>query len=138
MQRVLPLLLAAAVLQGCASHSGRQCEDNFSTQGSFLTGKQFTTYAVLPATPPALAMGNAYKMLAREGFHVESANEKAHVITAYQNVNFSTKTAPINVIIDPAGQGSKVTLTFVAAAGLYTPESSAQSEFCRYIDQVGH
>ena len=137
MLRVLYVVLAASVLQGCASHTGRPCEDNFTTTGSFLSGKQFTTYAVLPGTPPDLAMGNAYKMLAREGFHVESANEKARVITAYQNVNFSTKTAPINVMIEPAGGGSQVTLTFVAAAGLYTPESGAKSQFCKYMDEVG-
>lgn len=139
MLRVFSVLLAAAALQGCAtnaSQSDRQCEANFSTSGSIVSGKQFTTFATLK-TNPDLALGNATKMLAREGFHIESTNEKTRVITAYQHVNFSAKTAPLNVIIDPVAGGSKVTFTFVTGAGIYTPESGAASEFCKYMDQIG-
>jgi hypothetical protein len=136
MIRVLAVLLGAVTLQGCATHTGKQCEDNFTTSGSFLTGKSFTTTSELPTTPPATAFTNAYKTLLRESFHVESADPKRGVISAYQNVNLSNKTAPLNVIIEPAGTGSRVTFVFAAAAGLYTPESGARDEFCKMTGEI--
>ncbi|WP_459733584.1 hypothetical protein [Pseudomonas sp. MHK4] len=136
MFRVLAILLGAIALQGCATHTGKQCEDNFTTSGSFLTGKSFTTTSELPTTTPSVAFTNAYKMLLRESFHVESADPKRGVISAYQNVNLSSKTAPLNVIVEPVGEGSKITFVFAAAAGLYTPESGARDKFCEMIGQV--
>lgn len=132
MIRVAAILLGAMALQGCATtHSGKQCEDNFTTSGSILTGKSFTTNSELPDTPPAVAFDNAYKMLVREGFTVDNANAKRGLISAHQPVNLSAKTAPLNVIVEPAGAGSKVTFVFYTAIGLYTPESGARDEFCR-------
>ena len=123
--------------RGGKSEYGRQMLEKQKARYSYgVSGKQFTTFATLK-TNPDLALGNATKMLAREGFHIESTNEKTRVITAYQHVNFSAKTAPLNVIIDPVAGGSKVTLTFVTGAGIYTPESGAESEFCKYMDQIG-
>jgi hypothetical protein len=136
MIRILAILLGAVALQGCVTHTGKQCEDNFTTHGSFLTGKSFTTTSELPNIPPATAFTSAYKMLLRESFYVESADPKRGVISAYQNVNLSNKTAPLNVIIEPAGAGSKITFVFAAAAGLFTPESGARDEFCEMIGQV--
>lgn len=136
MIRVLAVLLGSAALQGCATHTGKQCEDNFTTSGSFLTGKSFTTSSELPSTPPATAFSNAYKMLLRESFHVESADPKRGLISAYQNVNLSSKTAPLNVIIEPAGAGSRITFVFAAAVGLYTPESGARDKFCEMTGEI--
>lgn len=137
MRRMLALLLVASALQGCATHTGRQCEDNFQTEGSFLTGKAFSTNAVLPATPYSEAFKNASRMLASEGFFVQSADSKTGVLSAYQNVNLSQRTAPLNLIVMKEGQGSKVTMKFIVAAGMYTPEGGARSEFCKYMDQIG-
>lgn len=138
MRRLLAVLLAATTLQGCASHSGRQCEDNFQTQGSIFAGKEFSTYAVLPATPYPDAFKNASRMLASEGFFVQSADAKTGVLSAYQNVTLSQRTAPLNLLISKDGAGSKVTMKFIAAAGMYTPESGAREQFCKYMDEVGH
>lgn len=131
------LLLASALLQGCATHTGRQCEDNFTTEGSFLTGKAFTTYVNMPATPYAVAFKNASQTLAKEGFFVQSADVKTGVLSAYQNVALSQRTAPLNLLVTKQGAGSKVEVKFVAAAGMFTPEGGARSEFCKYTDQIG-
>lgn len=137
MRRVLALIMLSAALHGCASKSGRQCEDNFETQGSMLTGKTFSTYAYLPATPYAVAFKNASATMAKEGFYIQNADAKTGILSAYQNVMLSERTAPINLLVSKEEGGSKVTFSFYAAAGMYTPESDARSQFCKYMNQIG-
>lgn len=136
MIRVFAVMLGAILLQGCASQTGQQCQDNFTTSGSFLSGKSFSTTAALPVTPAPAAFDEAYKALLREGFHIESSDPKRGAISAYQNVNFSNKTAPLNLLVEPLGQGSRLTFVFVASGGLYTPEAGARDFFCKLVAQV--
>lgn len=136
MMRVFAVLVAAILVQGCASHTGQQCQDNFATSGSFFSGKSFSTVAALPSTPAPMAFDKAYSALLREGFHIESTDPKRGAISAYQNVNFSTKTAPLNILVEPLGQGSRLTFVFVASGGVYTPEAGARDYFCKLVAQV--
>lgn len=138
IKRAASALLAALVLHGCASpaRTGLQCERNFSTSGSIVSGKTFTTFSVLPDTSPAKAFAKAYQVLLSEGFHIEGADDKQGTITAYQNVDYSVKTAPLNVLVEPAGSGAKLTFVFLAPGGLYTPEAGAMSQFCQMTAQV--
>lgn len=134
---VVALMLGTILLQGCATqHSGVQCADNFKTEGSLFTGKSFRTVSDLPRTPFDTAFTSANKVLVANGYRIESTDARTGVISAYQNIAYSTKTAPLSVIIEPSGTGSKMTLIFTTAAGLYTPEDGAEKEFCHLIDET--
>lgn len=141
--RIFGLSLCALTgfsLGGCISsatpHPG--CETNFSTSGSFLIGKQFSTSEVVRGVPMKEAYSTLYRILAGDGYYIQSANEQQGVISAYQNVNLSDKQAPLNAVVKASGNDAEVSLAFVAAAGIFTPESGARDEFCRIIHRVGN
>ncbi|HDS1715321.1 hypothetical protein HMH05_19485 [Pseudomonas sp. SbB1] len=141
--RIFRLSLCALTgfsLSGCISsatpHPG--CETNFSTSGSFLTGKQFSTSEIVQGVPMKDAYSSLYKILAGDGYYIQSANEQQGVISAHQNVNLSDKQTPLNAVVKSSGKGAEVSLTFVAATGVFTPEGGARDEFCRIIHRVGN
>lgn len=84
------------------------------------------------------AYSSLYQILAGDGYYIQSANEQQGVISAYQNVNLSDKQAPLNAVVKSSGKGAEVSLTFVADAGVFTPEGGARDEFCRIIHRVGN
>lgn len=130
------LLLAAALLQGCAHQkTGNQCEDNFNTEGGFIAGKTFTSNVQLDI-PVATAFDRAQKTLAKEGFSIQSADAKSGTISAYQGVIMSSRTAPMNIVVEKQGKGSKVSYTFVTAGGMYTTEGVVRDGFCRITDGI--
>jgi hypothetical protein len=106
------------------------------TSGSFFSGKSFSTTGALPVTPAPVAFDTAYQALLSEGFRIESSDPERGAISAYQNVNFSSKTAPLNLLVEPLGQGSRLTFVFVASGGVYTPEAGARDYFCKLVAQV--
>lgn len=131
------LVLAAAIagVSGCAAFpSPSECETNFSTDGSIITGKKFTTSSTLLGVPADQAFQRMSAVMLEEGFHIESSDPRRGLISAYQDVNYSSKRAPLSAVIQPINSGSKVTLVFVAAAGIYAPDRGARSEFCKIID----
>lgn len=137
MQKIMTLLLCAAVLSGCATQkTGKECADNFAVSGSLLTGKTFTSSVSLPNTPFATAYDRAHNSLVREGFYIQNADAKRGAISAYQDVILSERTAPLNVQVEQAGSGSRVNLVFVVAGGMYAPESGVRDGFCRITDGV--
>lgn len=131
--------LAAGIvaLSGCAtSHSTNECEANFRSEGSILTGKKFSTTSMLPSISPNLAFQRLSAVMLEEGFHIESSDRPRGLISAYQDVNYSGKRAPLNAIVEAGSPGTKVTLVFVAAAGIYAPDIGARGEFCKIINVV--
>ncbi|WP_296261726.1 MULTISPECIES: hypothetical protein [unclassified Pseudomonas] len=135
-KRITLAFLVAAMLHGCASQpTGRQCFDNFRTDGNILVGKSFTTYAYLPDTSYKRAFKNVNSILTTEGFQMKVSNPESGIINVYQQVS-SSKIAPLNALVEKAGRGSKVTMTFVTQAGLYTTEDQAREHFCDYLDRA--
>lgn len=132
--------LGGMLLNGCATapHNQLSCESNFDTQGSFLTGKRFATSAVVPNISYAKAYDNLYKIMVSDGYYIQTADQKAGVISAFQNVNLSDKKAPLNALIQKQPDGIKISLVFIASAGVFTPESGARAEFCRIIGRVNN
>ena len=135
-KRLTLTLLAVTILHGCASQpTGRQCVDNFRTEGNMVVGKSFTTYAYLPDTPYKRAFKNVNNVLTTEGFQMKVSNPESGIVNVFQQVGPS-KVAPLNALVEKAGSGSKVTMTFVLQSWLYTPEDEAKKHFCDYLDRV--
>ncbi|ROM89398.1 hypothetical protein [Pseudomonas brassicacearum] len=133
----LALAAGIAALSGCAAlHSTNECEANFSSEGSIVTGKKFSTTSMLPSISPNLAFQRLSAVMLEEGFHIESSDPHRGLISAYQDVNYSSKRAPLNAIVEAASSGTKVTLVFVVAAGIYAPDIGARGEFCKIINAV--
>ncbi|MDH0730272.1 hypothetical protein N5F23_07020 [Pseudomonas sichuanensis] len=134
------LAVVGTLLNGCATAPETQpgCESNFDTQGSFLTGKKFSTTAVVPNISYSKAYDNLYKIMVSDGYYIQTADQKAGVISAFQNVNLSDKKAPLNAIIQKRPDGIEISLVFIASAGVFTPESGARAEFCRIIGRVNN
>ncbi|MFJ5296715.1 hypothetical protein ACIQAL_09345 [Pseudomonas sp. NPDC088368] len=133
-------LITAMFLNGCAlaPKAGNDCEKNFAAEGSFFSGKRFITTSVLPGIVPEKAYDSLYKILVSDGFYIQNSDKEKKAISAFQNVNLSDKKAPLNARVEPINGGSKVSLVFIASAGIYTPESGARDAFCRIIARVGH
>ncbi|MCE4072547.1 MULTISPECIES: hypothetical protein [Pseudomonas] len=136
MRRITMILLAAALLQGCAHQkTGNQCEDNFNTEGGFIAGKTFTSNVQLDM-PYAKVFDRAQKTLVKEGFTIQTADEKSGTISAYQGVILSSRNAPLNIVVEKAGSGSKVSYVFVTLGGMYTTEGAVRDGFCRFTDGI--
>ncbi|MFF7065585.1 hypothetical protein [Pseudomonas sp. NPDC008258] len=129
--------LMGASLSGCATAPQPECESNFDTEGNFLSGKRFTTHTVVANISYAKAYNSLYKVMVSDGYYIQSADEKAGVISASQNVSLSDKKAPLNALVEKQADGIKISLFFVAPSGVFTPEDGARSEFCRIIGRVG-
>lgn len=136
MRRVTMILLAAALLQGCAHQkTGNPCEDNFNTEGGFIAGKTFTSNVQLDMSADK-AFDKAQKTLVKEGFSIQSADEKSGTISAYQGVIMSSRTAPMNIVVEKSGSGSKVSYVFVTLGGMYTTDGAVREGFCRITDGI--
>lgn len=126
------LLFSILAVGGCAAlHSSKECSQNFSAEGSIVTGKKFTTSFIVPNVTADQAFESLSVALLEEGFHIETTEPKRRYLTVYQDVNYSNKRAPLNAVVDPIPEGAKVTLVFVAAAGIYAPERGVSAEFCK-------
>ncbi|WP_163008014.1 hypothetical protein [Pseudomonas viridiflava] len=128
----MALFLSILAVGGCAAlHSSKECAQNLSTEGSIITGKKFTTSFVVPGVAADRVFESLSVVLLEEGFHIETSDPKRRFLSVYQDVNYSNKRAPLNAVVDPVSEGAKVTLIFVATAGIYAPESGVSAEFCK-------
>ncbi len=72
----------------------------------------------------------------KEGFTIQTADEKSGTISAYQGVILSSRNAPLNIVVEKAGSGSKVSYVFVTLGGMYTTEGAVRDGFCRFTDGI--
>lgn len=130
------LLLAFA---GLAAHANEQCNDNFTVEGSFLSGKTYKTWAVFPAARPQDAFTRAYAFTAANGFTVTNADKEAGVITAAQSVSYGKgKTVPLNIVVGTeAAGGVRVAMVYATSGGLVSPEAAIRKHFCMTLAAVG-
>ena len=120
------LLLAAATVA-----SAEPCTDNFTTEGSLLTGKTFKTWALLSGVRPQDAFTRAYAFTAENGFTVLSSNKEAGVISAAQSVSYGKgKTVPLTLTFRPEADGTRVAIAYATSVGLLSPEDAIKRHFC--------
>lgn len=137
MFQKITLMAGVCLLGGCAAlHSSNECEANFSSEGSIITGKKFTTSSTVQGLSSETTFDRLSTVLLKEGFHIESSDPRRGQISAYQDVNLSCKRAPLNALVQAGPGGAKVTLVFVAAAGIYAPDVGARGEFCKILNTV--
>lgn len=115
------------------------CEVHYQQSGSFIAGRQFTTWDVVTDVPVAVAV----KRIALEG--VKSGLTVAHSdidlgILAFSQANGGvTNTGqqvnlPWNVTMEAEGSGSKVTVSKTTPGGYATSQDFQMASMCAVID----
>jgi hypothetical protein len=111
-----------------------QCETNFTTEGSFFKGKTFKTWAIVEGVSKENAFKEAYLHIAKDGWKISNSDKEIGSITASQDVSYGAgKTAPLNVIIEEAPSGAKISITYALSGGVASPEKAVMESFCKTI-----
>jgi len=126
-------VIAAAGWSSSAVAQDTQCQTNFETEGSFFSGRSYSSWAVDPAVSTGEAFRRAYTALVREGWRIQTSDREMGVISAATDVQWSdNRTAPLNVLVEPfEGSGSRLTVTFSIHAGAMMRD--AETSFCEIM-----
>lgn len=133
-----PLLFSALSGLAIADDDVGGCKTNFSVSGSFLSGKQYKTQLGLPKLSQEAAFKKTYAVVVKHGYQVTQSDKDAGVISAAQQVSYSSggKSAPFNIIVEAAGDGSNVSFSFATAGGLMASADTVRDEFCKMADEI--
>ena len=132
-------LCSVLTLSAVRATAGEACLDNFASEGSFLSGRTYKTWAIVPGVRQGEAFSRAYAFTAEHGFTVSSADKEAGVISAAQSVSYGNgKTAPLSVTLQQRPDGVRVALTYGTSGGVSSPEDAIQRHFCLTIASVAN
>jgi len=98
------------------------CTKNYTTVGSFFSGKSYTSFADYPDLPPTDAFAGVYAALSvytpvpGVPWAISSANLDAGTITATIALQGSPRTITLDAHIESEGAGSKITIREVVPA----------------------
>lgn len=131
--------IVAALALACATDAlaGQACLEHYSKEGSLFSGRSFKAWQAFPAVAPKAAFAQVYREVVRQGYKINSSDKDIGVISAQQNVTGSSATVPLNLMVEPQGKGSKVSVTFQTQGGLTVGEEGLQKGFCDILGAVG-
>ena len=121
----------------CATANASQCQDNFSVEGSFLSGKVFKTSAEVPNISYDAAFKNISAYTANTGFTIVSSDKRNGTISAVQTASLqSSRTIPLNITVSPATGGVNVSMVYSTPVGALSPEDAVKTHFCETVAQA--
>ena len=140
IKRALSLVLCglaatAVAKDGDAGPARRQCEANYSQEGGFIAGRTFSSWGEV-----AVPMGTAYKRIYMEmmkaGLKISSSDKELGMLTGEQHVTVQGRPTalPVNVVIEEAGAGAKVTVTKTTPSGYATSKGYQIEYLCQLIE----
>ena len=128
---LLRIGVGLALAMGAGAVQAGECEDNFRTDGSFFSGRRYTTHQTFQA-PPEAVFRRAYAALTQDGWVIRSSDRDMMAISAATEASFGDgKSAPLNVLVEPTQNGSRVSLTFSISGGLVA--SNPQGNICELM-----
>lgn len=128
------VVCAALSMVAVNALAAEPCLENFSVQGSILTGKTYKTWASLPNVVRDDAFQRAYAFTVANGFTVLSASKEAGAISAAQSVSYGKgKTVPLNIVLQDEGGNVRVDLHYATSGGMLSPEDAIRKHFCLTI-----
>ncbi|MFV0478560.1 MAG: hypothetical protein ACK5ME_12115 [Parahaliea sp.] len=114
------------------------CESHFTKEGGFFKGTTFKTWADIKGISSSQAYKKAYLHLSKEGWKIVSSDKDIGIISASQDVSFGEgKTAPLNVVVEESGSGTKISISFSLSGGVMSPSSAVKDSFCDIITAAG-
>ena len=140
-------LICLTVILGCRGRGetrqteqasdNRECIQNFTYQGSFMSGRTFKTHQLVRNVSKSDAVERAARHIAKSGWHIKTIDKDIGVISAEQTVSFGKgKTAPLNVTVEPVQEGVKVSLSFSISGGESVRGGALQNGFCSIIEAI--
>jgi hypothetical protein len=125
------LLLGGAVAPALA----RDCATNFTTEGSFFSGKSFKTWQ----EHSGVSYDNAFRRVAQAvtsaGFGGVSPNKDLGIISAGQAVTMGQgSVAPLNVVVKSQNKRVRVEAHFRIAGGQMASEETALTQLCNLVE----
>ena len=131
-------LLAAtlALLAFDASAQAKPCETRYTKTGSYLAGRTFTTWDVVPTVAPAEALKRIQIEGVKSGLKIASVDKDLGMLTLAQigQLNGGQITLPWNVLVEADGKGSKITVTKLTPPGYATGEDFQRKSMCAVIE----
>lgn len=109
------------------------CDRNFASSGSMLTGQTYKTFATLPNVSADSAYDSAYQIIAKQGFSIGQADRNARVISALNSGSRPGRQIPLNATIESTPHGATISLTFSTPPGAFSPADGIKAEFCKII-----
>jgi hypothetical protein len=138
--RLTVLSLTGVLLLGTmlVAHAGAPCTDNMEVKGGFLAGKQYKTWQQFSGVDRSTAFQRAYAFLVQDGWSIAQTDKDLGVISAAQPVSFGAgKGAPLNVLVEEASGGSKVSITFSTSGGTMANKGAIEKDLCGLLASVG-
>ncbi len=142
----IPFIFGSALAIGTLLMSGVDvmaakppCEGHYQQNGSFIAGRQFTTWDIVTDVPVSVAV----KRITLEG--VKSGLTVAHSdidlgILAFSQANAGVTNSgqqvnlPWNVTMEAEGSGSKITVSKTTPGGYATSQDFQMASMCAVID----
>lgn len=132
------LFFALAITASTQAFSSEpQCKTNFTKKGGFLKGRTFSTWAILDDIPKDVAFKKAYLQTTKDGWKISSSDENMGIISAGNEVSYGKgKSAPLNIIVEQNGEGSKISINFSTSGGISASKKNVIRSFCGTIDSA--
>jgi hypothetical protein len=110
------------------------CQAHFTAEGSFLSGRKYSTWVELTHVARADAYTRIYSSVAKDGWSIVNADKDAGIISATQGVSYSHGSqTPMIITVETVENGSKVTLTYRTGGAQMVGESTVREKFCSYV-----
>jgi hypothetical protein len=118
--------------------SGSQCESNFTVEGSFFSGKIFSTWSIESDVDEKDAFKKIYLHISKEGWKIENADREIGIISAVQDVSYGKgKSVPLNIVVeDSDSKNVKVSISYTLSGGVSSPKKAVLEAFCKIISTV--
>jgi hypothetical protein len=123
------------ITKGASKDSDRPCVQNFTTEGSFFSGKTYKTSVFVGKIDRDAAFVRAAQFIVTDGWRMATSNKETGIITATQDVNWSEgKTAPLGVVLKSTTEGLTIQVTFSTGAGQASPKDAVIKALCGITD----
>lgn len=134
---VLPVLAMSITTPALADD--KPCQKNYVEEGSFLAGRRFSSWDVVPAVTVEQAYRRIYTEGVKSGLTVASADKDIGIISfAQANAGVTNTgaqvTVPWNVTLEEVEGGVKVAVVKTTPGGYATSEDFQITSMCAVID----
>lgn len=131
-------LLLAGVCGVASAADKPACETNYKQEGGFLSGRQFSTWDVLPNVSPETAFKKIYAEGVKSGLKVANSDKEMGMLSFEQNQTSGNKQVSLtwNVAVEAEGKGSKITVSKMTPAGYATGQGYQIKSMCAVIDSA--
>ncbi|HEY1136491.1 MAG TPA: hypothetical protein VGE64_03280 [Xanthomonadaceae bacterium] len=117
---------------------GRPCEANYQQGGSFLSGRTFSTWEVVPGVKASEAFSRIQADGLKSGLRVASSDKGSGTLSFEQNAAHKGQTIqlPWNIVIESAGKDAKVTVSKSTPPGYASGKETQIKSMCAVIDSA--